>query len=560
MLTYDAAFWSTVKTDGKYKNFRDALAEVYANLCGKPAHPARYSDFKIYFETGDRKTFEDGYHARRRQLAAAAVMFLIHGEEQYRVYMQDLIWAICDEYSWCVPAHIHASDAEGQIKAIDLFASETGFVLSEIITLLGDQLDAAVVNRVKYEVHRRVIARFLETPVYWWETARSNWAAVCACQVAGAFLYLAPELFPQARQRLDAAMDCFLESFGGDGACLEGLSYWIYGFGMFVMYHELLVGTDPNALEIFKDEKVANIAAFFQKSSLRGGITVTFADAQPNALYDPWLGHYLKKIYGDLVKLPPLSQALPLARLRFSSMVRGFLYFDPSENETELPLSNCYLPDAQWFLRENGAYSLAAKGGHNAEPHNHNDIGSFLLCVNGRQVLCDIGVGVYTKQYFSAETRYTMLGNGSQGHSVPIINGGYQRAGAEYRAEQVSQSGDTFTADILGAYGEKGSLVRTFEALEHSVIITDEYALEQQPSAIVERFVSYEMPAPEAGKLVWRDAVLEYDAERFTPSVSEEKYENNFMGKVSVYLIDLTAIAPQRAMTARFRVTAAANG
>ena len=120
-----------------------------------------------------------------------------------------------------------------------------------------------------------------------------------------------------------------------------------------------------------------------------------------------------------------------------------------------------FLEDAQWVIsRKTGnghTASFAAKGGHNDEPHNHNDLGSFMFSVDEEVFLCDLGGGLYTRQYFSEE-RYNMLVTGSQGHSVPIVNGNYQKEGKAFAAQQVSavlnEEKVIFSADLTKAYPE----------------------------------------------------------------------------------------------------------
>ena len=68
------------------------------------------------------------------------------------------------------------------------------------------------------------------------------------------------------------------------------------------------------------------------------------------------------------------------------------------------------------------------------EPHNHNDVGSFLYYIGDEEIISDLGAGEYTKKYFGPE-RYEILCNSSRGHSVPVIEGKYQCAGREYGAE-----------------------------------------------------------------------------------------------------------------------------
>ena len=54
---------------------------------------------------------------------------------------------------------------------------------------------------------------------------------------------------------------------------------------------------------------------------------------------------------------------------------------------------------------------VAVKGGHNEESHNHNDIGNFVVYINGDPVIIDAGVETYTANTFGPEgyTNSTMV-------------------------------------------------------------------------------------------------------------------------------------------------------
>jgi hypothetical protein len=98
---------------------------------------------------------------------------------------------------------------------------------------------------------------------------------------------------------------------------------------------------------------------------------------------------------------------------------------------------------------------LAAKGGHNAESHNHNDVGNFIVYMNGRPAIIDIGVETYTRKTFSAE-RYEIWTMQSAYHNLPTINGVMQHEGEQYAAKDVSykqgRSNARLSLDIAGAY------------------------------------------------------------------------------------------------------------
>jgi hypothetical protein len=71
------------------------------------------------------------------------------------------------------------------------------------------------------------------------------------------------------------------------------------------------------------------------------------------------------------------------------------------------------------------ALVLAAKGGHNGEMHNQNDVGHFIVQLNGEQIIADIGRGRFTRAYFG-EKRYEDFSCQSFGHACPVPNGQMQ--------------------------------------------------------------------------------------------------------------------------------------
>jgi hypothetical protein len=107
------------------------------------------------------------------------------------------------------------------------------------------------------------------------------------------------------------------------------------------------------------------------------------------------------------------------------------------------------------------------KGGHNAEHHNHNDVGSFSVITGKAMVICDPGGEIYTARTFSGR-RYDSKVLSSYGHAVPVIGGQLQRTGANARAAVLRtdfrDEEDTLALDIRSAYAvpELKRLERTF--------------------------------------------------------------------------------------------------
>ena len=540
----NASFWSeTVRYGECYKTYLEERHADWNKYCeGQAISELRYSDFKRFFITGERTGYQKYYYWHRGQLATAAVMALIYPEEEkYIDFLNDIIFAICDEYTWCVPAH-HPKLEVYDKTFIDLFAAETGFALAEIYTLLGDRLDKLILERIKYEINERIIDSFLSGRSYWWANGcTNNWAAVCGGSVGCTFMLMRPDLFESAKPRLDEIMENFLSGFNDDGYCLEGTGYWHYGFGYFVTYADMLFSYTDGKEDYFSREKIKTISTFIQKMYLSGKSSVSFADSKTSLQYHVGLVHYLKNKYPDVVKVySPDNGYYRDGCFRFALLIRGAGWLDESiYNDPTAQSENAlyYAEESEWYIKRTAEYGFAAKGGHNNEHHNHNDIGSFVFAKDGRHILTDMGGGAYDKAYFRNETRYKVIECSSLGHSVPFFGAdGVQKHGKQFCAKNTTASENSFSADISGAYEieELTSLVRVFSFTENEVTLTDSFEY-SGGEAITERFVSFVEPVISEGKVTVDGGEIAFD-KTLTPTVTASVSTK----KKDIFFIDFT--------------------
>src|SRR5690554_5965353 len=104
-----------------------------------------YTLFRQFEWSGDREQYQQVYFARRSRLAACAIAAMVTEDPRHVEQLQDTIWEICNEYTWCLPAHLSDNDPLPPQQMIDLFAAETAHTLSEIITLLGERMESTIV-------------------------------------------------------------------------------------------------------------------------------------------------------------------------------------------------------------------------------------------------------------------------------------------------------------------------------------------------------------------------------------------------------------------------------
>lgn len=552
----------------KYLQSLEAYAEKFR---GTPIPALPYSAFRLLYETGDRRLYEDGengYFPRRGRLAAFAALAWLYGRKEDLSELCDVIWAVCDEYTWAVPAHLmmepgrnaFVNKPETDEWMVDLFAAETGQALTEILFLLGDQLPEIVRRRVMLEVDRRIFKRVLEQD-FGWMTNPNNWSAVCAGSVGMAAICAIEDEGKLANllARILPAFQYFLSGFAEDGSCLEGIGYWSYGFSYFTSFADMLHRRTGGKLNLFADEKVHRIAAFQQKCYFPCGRTVSFSDGASRSHYHPGVTSYLSKKYDDVL-LPPTSCSVQDFSsdhcYRWTNVLHDLLWSVCAHESDALPPQTYLLPAAQWYLssKDNGV-SLAAKAGCNDEPHNHNDIGSFQVFYKGEELFADLGSGEYTRQYFSDE-RYSFLVCGSQGHSVPMIDGCTQRAGKDACAKDVRLTESGISMELASAYQMEAlySLKRSL-VFDSTVTLTDEFVFTGGEHAITERFVTYADAQTEDGcvRLVLNGQKmrLRYDAERFSVRIIDASFSAHLGLKTECRMIDLTAKA-EGSFTARF--------
>ncbi len=602
-----SACWESVRLSPFHQASLQAVRRKGEAFSKAPTSTLPFSLYKLFEETGDRSQYQTCYFDHRARLNTFALLVL-SGETQALPALEDAIWAICDEYTWCLPAHLGGrsllpsavpgnsayglreaavrTDASGNAyrvhdREVDLFSAETASALAEICALLSDELSPVVAARARTQILARVldpVAGF--GPAFLWETLPNNWSAVCAGAVGIAAMYLIEDSRTLAPilQRCLNAMAVFLSGFEADGACTEGLGYWNYGFGFFVSFAERLLTRTGGQVDLFASEKIAAIALFQQRVWLSGDRVVSFSDGARTGRWHPGLTHELCRRFPG-VRAPADAYVHLFGDdpcHRWVMDLRNFLWAEPARAESVRaepghaePASEAdassWFADAAWLISRAssrmGAAVFAAKGGHNDEPHNHNDIGTFLLHGYGENYLDDTGAGEYTKGYFGPE-RYDYLVNSAFGHSVPQLGEQGQQAGRAFHADVIqvarSKQRDVLALDLTAAYAvpELKSLTRTF-LWEKTVVDTsgmpmltmeDRFVQEETAVPVTERFITFIQPEIEGHAVVIRGEKgclrIEPEAEGFIPALDRQGFPGHHGEEQFLWRVNFTHPAP----------------
>ena len=200
------------------------------------------------------------------------------------------------------------------------------------------------------------------------------------------------------------------------------------------------------------------------------------------------------------------------------------------------PVKDAWVSDIQVLTTrtDKGLY-MATHGGHNAESHNHNDVGDFIIYLNGQPMIVDAGRGNYTARTFSSQ-RYELWFTQSQNHNLPIINGIGQKAGREFEAKNVKSNITDKQAslfmDISAAYPKEAGITTwnrlvKLDKIKNQVELSDDFVLSQKPNSLQQIFMTIaEVDFSEQGKIKLKgeknaNLILNYDKKLWT--VSSEK-------------------------------------
>lgn len=508
--------------------------------------------FAIYEKTGNRMEYEWDYFARRKFLSVFGVTAIWMKRdgmqklgsvtfEEVITKLERILFEICEEECWAVPAHVKRDVDADWRNTIDIFGSETAQTLALIVKEVGNCLSADCCSVVKENVRKRVVDNFFNSPVdtRWWEHGDNNWNAVCNGNVMSAYLHsLEEDEVPNEAYiaRICDGLTCFIDGYSEDGACLEGMAYYTYGMGYFSnvafdLYDytdgriDLLQG-DWYKFKAGEHDKRAMIAEWWPKCFFKGGKTVSFADGRDNDKYRLGFSCDMARRFPN-VTFPNIEMAQYFEEdhnRRFMHLYKDL--FSTKRYIQELKAKQCkgsaveeaansrmdILESAQWFLAESeNGIGLACKGGHNMEPHNHNDITNFLYIVGEDMFVDDLGAGEYTKAYFEFRgRRYTILCNSSRGHNVPVIAGQEQLGGSEYCCSSFEAyvEGDLGIARLDGekAYPEgaihKYTRQFIFNKVNGDLEIKDFFDNQGQEIIVTESFISKFVPEIEGNAVI----------------------------------------------------------
>jgi hypothetical protein len=509
----DRQFWQSIPGVTRSR----LIAEGEA-LLGKPWEPIPATMFLEFYRSGSKEPYQSTSLRRRARLTSLVLAECVEGRGRFLDEIVNGIWAISEESFWgnSPSTWVQASLGDqqrysSQLKRIrtnlpditkpgvDLWVAETGALLAMADYLLGPSLDKVsplVRSRIRIEVDRRMLTPLLARDFKWMQED-GNWNPWITSNWLLSALLLEPD---QSRRLLTVrkamrSLDGYLATYPADGGCDEGPGYWRHSAGSLFDALELLHSASGGSIQIYDAPLVKDIGAYIYKAHIAGPYFTNYADAAAViAMPSDLMVRFGRRVNDP--HLMALGRALSAGNGPEDSgsllrRVPALVESSESLPNAEPPLlRDVWLPVLQVMAARSNAGSveglfLGAKGGHNGEGHNHNDVGNFLIYADGRPVIIDVGPEAYTEKNSSPE-RYTIWTMQSAFHNLPTIGGVMQSAGRRFAAREAKYHQDNdaaeFSLDLAGAYPAEAGLQswrRTLRLDRGSTAIqlTESYAL-----------------------------------------------------------------------------------
>ena len=484
-----------------------------------------YLDFS---RTGNRTRCQDVMFRRHGRLPTLVVAEGLEHRGRFLPAIEQAVRAICAEPSWLLPAHDRSlENYHGKTVEIDLYSAATSWNLATAYYWLGDQLSQDTRDLIRRELERRTFAPYegyakRGQPKLWWATGTNNWNAVCLAGVTGSALAMieAPERRAWFVAAAEKYVQNFLHGFTPDGYCSEGIGYYNYGFGHYVLLAETIGQATAGRVDLMDQPSVPQIAQFGPRMEILPGLYPAFADCSPRARPDVHLLDYLSRRYGfgwqDIERQAAASAGSSdsLFDLGVFGFPNSLMKRPGAEQAAGRPALRDWFAEAGILIcrpRPDNRRGLGVglKGGHNAEHHNHNDVGSFVVALQDDTPLVDPGAEVYTARTFSAK-RYDSSVLNSFGHSVPRVAGQLQREGRQAAGKllrtEFTDEQDTLAFDLRSCYAVKSllKLERTFvfsRVGRGSLTVTDtvEFA---EPQAFGTALITFSLAVKVQGRTI----------------------------------------------------------
>lgn len=508
--SYDnRAAWHALAADA---DIRDKLLPRAARFLSEPIPEVTAASYAASLASKDRKV-DKLADARRFRLTNFVLAEGVENKGRFLAAINAEILAICSEPSWIFTSHVPFSTNRN-----DLGTAMTAWSLATADGMLGERLPTDTRRIIREQVRARLWVHYLatlrgETKPEWWALDPNNWNSVVHGGIVGSALALNDSVEERALiiAGAERGTQLYIQGFPADGYSPEGMGYWKYGFGHYVLLAEAVWSATNGKVNFYHRDNIRLIAQFPRRFEMSPALYPAYGDGQFIEAPAAWLYHIIDRRYGFGDGSPRMVTPDPTyatfiyaygSLLTFNSNGAPAVPAGPSLERGHRPRD--WFEQSQIYVGRPSAgaapdaLAVSFKAGVNNVSHGHNDLGTFTVARDGVPVIADPGVTEYNS-FTMGPNAFEHQIKASYGHSVPLVAGQWQKRGPKHlailRDQKFTDSLDSLLFDLSRGYDVPSvrELTRRFDYSrvgKGGLMITDRVVFDS-PQAFGTALVTY---------------------------------------------------------------------
>jgi hypothetical protein len=482
------------------------------------------TDYLEFIRSGNRR--QEVYSACNGALEALVMGELVEGKGRFIDQIINAVWYYSEQTWWGWSAHLGSQKAGAGLPDkndpyVDLGVGEVTCDLSWTLYLFREEFDKVhplISKRLQQEITEKALKPYFTRDDFGYMGFKggrpNNWNPWINYNMLNSFLLVEQDPVKKVAevQKIINSLDKFLNGYSDDGGCDEGPSYWGAAGALLYESLEVLKNATGGKFDVSGNQLIKNIGKYFYEVNIHAPYFINFADADARTGGDASAVYRYGKAIQDnkmqqfgafLADLGNFGDHALAGKICEQIRDLGLVKEIRNADAKEALVANFWYPNTEiaGARDKEGSFSgffFGAKGGFNAESHNHNDVGTCLMYFDGKPCLIDLGREEYVAKTFSPR-RYEIWTMQSGYHNLPIINGTEQKEGEKFKAKNTTFSASagsaTFTADIAGAYPEAArvkSWIRSYTLNRgKSFVISDKYELSESTGPTCSNLITY---------------------------------------------------------------------